>query len=449
MALTRQTIGHHPPHLQRAAAGDMQAFRQLYEDNLHFVAHHTGRLLGPKADLQEAVQEVFRRLYRSLPEYRDDCQLSTWLYRLTRALAFELLQSRNKTIALDDWRPLRASGAAWKRLDSRTRLRGLYAALDQLDCEYRETFILFELEGLKLREIAALTDSPISTTASRVRRSRKQLHTILTPNPRTNTASPGTCQSTRAQLFELRQGQLEPNAQALFDAHLKDCPLCQDHCEKLESMLDLALLWEPANSLFDQDALFARLCKTLHDNDNHITQIKPLPPPHTLALANPLPPKPSKLTPLQAALPALTLLIACLASFHLLTNNAEHPSPASPPTAAKADIASPPTIKEDKPGPLRLRMMAEKALRERDFARAAHHYEELLEILPPRDRAAGLIRFDLARIYRRHLHSPEQSLAHLRYIIHTRPDDTITPQAIIELCRLKEDPGEEPLCRRS
>lgn len=179
MAQIKPEIDVEVLRVQRAAAGDMQAFRLIYDEYVDYVAHHVGRLLGPRAEVEDAVQEVFVRVHRSLPNYRGDCRFSTWLYRVTRNVAIDHLRARKKTVSLDDWRPLRATGSAWKRLEARDQLRGLYAAIEKLGLEYREAFILYEVEGLKLREIAELTDTPIGTVASRVRRSREQLRQVL------------------------------------------------------------------------------------------------------------------------------------------------------------------------------------------------------------------------------------------------------------------------------
>jgi RNA polymerase sigma-70 factor, ECF subfamily len=165
--------------VQRAADGDMRAFRELYDDHVEMVVHHVGRLLGPRAEVEDAVQEVFVRVHRCLDTYRGECKFSTWLYRVTRNVAIDHLRRRKKTVSLDDWRPLRASGDEWRKLEARDQLRGLYAALERLPVEYREAFVLFEIEGCKLREIAELTESPLGTVASRVRRAREQLREVL------------------------------------------------------------------------------------------------------------------------------------------------------------------------------------------------------------------------------------------------------------------------------
>ena len=59
-------------------------------------------------------------------------------------------------------------------LEARERTRLLYRLLDELDEVHRTTFILFEMEGLSGEEIAAITDTRISTVWVRLSRARRK-----------------------------------------------------------------------------------------------------------------------------------------------------------------------------------------------------------------------------------------------------------------------------------
>lgn len=163
----------------RAAKGDMVAFRRIYDRYVDYVTHHVGRMMGPNYDLEDIVQEVFVQVYGSLANFRHECAFSTWLYRLARNVAIDHLRKRSKTVELADWRPLKCSSQLWAKLEARDQVRVLYAAMQKFSVENREAFILHEVEGMKLREIEELTGESINTIASRVRRTREQLRTIL------------------------------------------------------------------------------------------------------------------------------------------------------------------------------------------------------------------------------------------------------------------------------
>src|SRR4029079_5598462 len=73
------------PVIVRAQAGDTAAFRTLYERHRVDVARLVYRMLGlgRRADLNDAVQEVFVQVHRSLRDFRGQSKFTTWLHRVT------------------------------------------------------------------------------------------------------------------------------------------------------------------------------------------------------------------------------------------------------------------------------------------------------------------------------------------------------------------------------
>lgn len=164
---------------QLCAQGDRGAFRVLYERHLGRVTHQVGRLMGPGGDIESVVQDVFIQVYRSLQSFRGESRFTTWLYRVTRNVTVDRLRRQPPTVALPELRGLVAPQQEWSRLTARERLKHLYAALNNLSASHREAFILYELEGKSLAEIAELTGDSLNTVASRVRRSRENLRALL------------------------------------------------------------------------------------------------------------------------------------------------------------------------------------------------------------------------------------------------------------------------------
>lgn len=83
-----------------------------------------------------------------------------------------------------------------------------------------------------------------------------------------------------------------------------------------------------------------------------------------------------------------------------------------------------------------LRKQAQKALRERDYARAAKTYERLLERLPRGHNERASIRLELARLYMRYLGQRERAIEHLREFVEQHPLDVAAPSARRQLCQL-------------
>lgn len=165
--------------VETAQDGDMEAFRRLYEKFLPYVRRHVGRLMGPGAEVDDVVQEIFVEVYDSLSDFEFRSKFKTWLYRVTRNVAISQMRGTKETVDLGDLQPLRADARTLSKIEARDQVRALYTVLEQCKPESREAFILHEVEEMKLREIAEWTDTSINTIASRVRRTREKLRTFL------------------------------------------------------------------------------------------------------------------------------------------------------------------------------------------------------------------------------------------------------------------------------
>lgn len=174
-----ESSGEVRPWVEAAAAGDMQAFRRLYDRFLPYVRRNVARLVGPRPEVDDLVQDVFVEVHRCLGDFRHDSRFETWLYRVTRNVTISHLRKRKKTVDLSELQPIRANARTLSKIEARDQVRALYAVLDQVSVESREAFVLFEVEELKLREIAEMTETSINTVAARVRRTRERLRTFL------------------------------------------------------------------------------------------------------------------------------------------------------------------------------------------------------------------------------------------------------------------------------
>jgi RNA polymerase sigma factor (sigma-70 family) len=59
----------------------------LYRAHAATVARWAARLVGPGADVEDIVHEIFLVAGRRLPEFRGEAKVSTWLYRITERVA--------------------------------------------------------------------------------------------------------------------------------------------------------------------------------------------------------------------------------------------------------------------------------------------------------------------------------------------------------------------------
>jgi RNA polymerase sigma-70 factor, ECF subfamily len=68
--------------ISRAAGGDPAAFQALVERHRSMVYRVAYQFAGNHHDAEDIAQEVFIKVYRSLDKFRQDAQLSSWMYRI-------------------------------------------------------------------------------------------------------------------------------------------------------------------------------------------------------------------------------------------------------------------------------------------------------------------------------------------------------------------------------
>lgn len=169
--------------VRRSAAGDDDAFRDLVERHEGRVYRLALQLLGDPAAAEEAAQEAFIRLYRSLDTLRGEARLSTWLHRVTVNLCRDE-QRRQKRAErftdLDAAAPtLVVLGSETDDLEREEMNRRIRAALERLPEHQKEAIVLRYLSELSYAEISEATGASPNTVASRVYRGLRRLGALL------------------------------------------------------------------------------------------------------------------------------------------------------------------------------------------------------------------------------------------------------------------------------
>jgi RNA polymerase sigma-70 factor (ECF subfamily) len=170
-----------PDVLERLRAGDTTAFEALVTTYQHRVFAVAYRMLGNRAEAEEAAQEVFLRVYRAIGDFRGDARLSTWLYAITSRLCLSRLgsgarrmaQAREDESALDALTSHEADAAT--ALEQREQQAALRRAIAELPEDRKIMVVLRDLQGLSYEEIAETLDLTLGTVRSRLHRARLEL----------------------------------------------------------------------------------------------------------------------------------------------------------------------------------------------------------------------------------------------------------------------------------
>ena len=171
----------------RCQAGDRVAFRDLFRRHRTDVARLVQRMLGPTADLDDVVQEVFFQVHRSIKDFRGQARFSTWLYRVTvNVVLMQRRAAKSRPILVEAPEGLTPSATSLAPDDDaarRARVTAFARLLERLSEKKRTVFVLHELEGLSAAEISEIVDAPVLTVRTRLFYARKELAEMLRDEP--------------------------------------------------------------------------------------------------------------------------------------------------------------------------------------------------------------------------------------------------------------------------
>jgi RNA polymerase sigma-70 factor, ECF subfamily len=167
------TDDHLVEHLQRDEA---RAFVQLYHRYKHRVYAYCYRLLRHPQNAEDAAQETFVKIYRSISQLENSASLQSWVFSIARNEAFTILRRTRPTEKLDE-----ESESVWddegplERMVQQERAEIVQRCLGMLRPVYRELLILKEYELLSYAEISKVTGATESAIKAGLFKARKAM----------------------------------------------------------------------------------------------------------------------------------------------------------------------------------------------------------------------------------------------------------------------------------
>lgn len=152
--------------IQCSQAGDRTAFAMLFEQYKNLVFKTAYMMLGDTQDAEDALQDVFWQVYRSLESY-DPAKgaFTTWLHRLT---VNHCLNRRRRGAAVRN-EPVKGPPSPERLVEVNDTVRYF---LQGLSDKHRAVVVLRYVWDLTYEEIADILNIPLGTVQSR-------LHTAL------------------------------------------------------------------------------------------------------------------------------------------------------------------------------------------------------------------------------------------------------------------------------
>lgn len=153
-------------------------FERVFAAHVEFVWRVLTRQGLAEADIPDACQEVFLVVHRKLPTFEGKSTLRTWIYGICRGVAanWRRRAHRRREVVADVNREVVSTSVlddGFERLACQEAAALLLSLLQRLSPVQREVFVLYEIEGWTLQEVAESTSSSRSTAFARLQMARR------------------------------------------------------------------------------------------------------------------------------------------------------------------------------------------------------------------------------------------------------------------------------------
>jgi RNA polymerase sigma-70 factor (ECF subfamily) len=243
--------------IDAAQAGDQRALFALLERHQAQIYRFGLKLCRNPEDAQEVLQETMLTVAKSLPGFRGQSSLSTWLYTIARSFCAK--QRRRSKFAPDHELSLEDPGSSGDNIEDPKQVspdealadkrleHALAAAIAALDPMYREVLVLRDMEGLPASEVAEVLGLSVDAVKSRLHRARKAVREQLLASGHVTREVSGPvrgddvsgCPDIVAMWSSHQEDDISPEACAKMERHLAQCPRCQSECDSLKRTLAL------------------------------------------------------------------------------------------------------------------------------------------------------------------------------------------------------------------
>ena len=167
--------------IQAILNGDKHRYADIVNRYQQLVANLCYKLGGSNIDVEEATQAVFVELYFSLPKFKFESKLSTYIYRITLNVVCKTLKkNRRYTKWSSDVDDSYNTPSLDEEIMNNERIKELHSAIDKLKYEQKVALTLYCFEDMSYKEVAEVMDVSLSKVETLIFRAKKNLKKILT-----------------------------------------------------------------------------------------------------------------------------------------------------------------------------------------------------------------------------------------------------------------------------
>lgn len=174
--------------LSALRAGDPGAAAALHDRARRIVSRTVSRLVGNRdSEAEDIAQLAFIELVSTIERFRGDCPLDAWVSVVTARVVYKRIRRRRLERKLFSAIPAEAlvfpSETTRREVMVRDAVQRVRSHLTLVDANRSWTFLLHDVYGYDLREVASITGVSVAAAQSRLVRGRREVHERINADP--------------------------------------------------------------------------------------------------------------------------------------------------------------------------------------------------------------------------------------------------------------------------
>lgn len=175
--------------LARRADTDVETlFVEIFDSYHQRVFHYLYRIIGNRDSAEDLVQEVFLKIYKHLPRYREKRKLSSWVFKIAHTTLMDYFRKTNVQHGLfvepDEMfileaQPDKNSYSPEHYLVTKELQEHFEKIIMNLPYKLKEVFLLRHEAGLSFKEISKLLHCPVNRLLGRMHLAIKTIRTDM------------------------------------------------------------------------------------------------------------------------------------------------------------------------------------------------------------------------------------------------------------------------------
>jgi RNA polymerase sigma-70 factor (ECF subfamily) len=165
--------------VRRAQRGDQEAFALIVRAYQVPVFNYVLRLVRDRDLAEDLTQEVFLRVFHTLPSFSFRARFTTWLFTVTRYRVLDELRARERVARPVELDIAEAIGRSDPPVEQAETIEAIWRAVDALSLDLKMALLLRDVSGFSYVEIAEILNTTLAMVKWRIFRAREDVQRAL------------------------------------------------------------------------------------------------------------------------------------------------------------------------------------------------------------------------------------------------------------------------------